>query len=282
MPSRIDDAARELYALSPDEFLGRRADLAKQARADGAADEARAIERLRKPTVAAWIVNVLALDDPSVAERLTELGDRLRRAQHALDAAELRELSNERRTLVAELAREAFKRAKKPQPPAGLRDEVTGTFDAAIADPEVAGRLGRLARAEHWSGFGFADAGAPELTLVRGGRDARERPKAAEEPSAGTPAAAKPSAAERRRQERALKQAREAFEAADSAFDEAKAAEQDLGQQVKRLSKKLAKLQDELDAARDRLEAARKEVGTARGRRREARSALDRAERAGG
>lgn len=270
VPDRTEDAARELYALSPDEFLDRRAELAKRARADGAADAARAIERLRKPTVAAWIVNVLALDDPSVAQRLTELGDRLRRAQHALDAGKLRELSKERRTLVAELAKEAFKRAKKVQPPAGLRDEVTGTLDAAIADPDVAERLGRLPRAEQWSGFGFAGTGTPELTLVRGGQDEPERPKPA----------AKPSAAERRRQERTLNHARAAFEAADTAFDEAKAAEQDLGQQVKRLTKKLATLQDELEQARDALEAAHKEVGNARSRRREARSALDRAERA--
>ena len=39
-------------------------------------------------------------------------------------------------------------------PTAALRDDVTDTLQAAIADPDVAARLGRLEKAERWSGFG--------------------------------------------------------------------------------------------------------------------------------
>jgi hypothetical protein len=207
-----------------------------------------------------------------VVDELTDLGGRLREAQEALDAARLRDLSAERRTLVGRLTRDAFRLAGRSQPPAGLRDEVTGTFEAAIADEDLAARLGRLQRAEQWSGFGFAAAGAPELTLVQGGRGrAPERSRRPEKP--------KRSAADKRRQERALAGAKKAFEDADVAYDEARGTEQGLTQEIKRLTKKLAKLQDQLDSARTDIENARKDVSATRSRRREARSALDRAER---
>jgi hypothetical protein len=268
----VAEAEREVYAVAPDDFMGKRAEVAKRVRASGNSSAAAQIEKLRKPTVAAWIVNVLVLHDPSVVDQLTDLGDRLRAAQDALDPERMRELTSERRALVAKLTKEAFRRAERSQPPAGLRDEVSGTFEAAIADPDLAGRLGRLQRAEQWSGFGFAPTGAPELTLVQGGRDrAPERPRRPEKP--------KRSAADKRRQERALATAQKEFADADAAFDEARTSEQQLSQEIKRLTKKLAKLQDQLDAARSDVENARKEVSATRSRRREARSALDRAER---
>lgn len=269
----VAEAARSLYSAAPDEFMARRAELARQLRADGDARAAQQVDKLRKPTVAAWIVNVLALDDPSVADRLTELGDRLRTAQDRLDAAALRDLSTERRSLVAELSKQAFARARKRQPPAGLRDEVNGTFEAAIADPEIAQRLGRLQRSEQWSGFGFLPTGAPELTLVRGGKDA---PKAPAKKKAAEP---KKSPAERRREARELARARTALDEAESAFADAQANERDLAQRAKQLAKKISKLQGELEGTREDLEAARKDVASTRAQRREARTALDRAER---
>jgi hypothetical protein len=270
-----DEAARTLYAVPPEEFLTKRAELAAQARQDGEAVVAKAIERLRKPTVGAWIVNALAARRPEVVDELKELGGRLREAQDALDAGRMRELTAERRSLLAKLAKEAFGLAGRKDPPAGLRDEVTGTLEAAIADPDVASRLGRLQRAEQWSGFGFAPSGAPELTLVRGGRDTPpSRPRAPEKP--------KRSASEKRRQERALASAREAFEAAEAAHDQSREAEKQLSQEIKRLTKKLSKMQSQLDDARSGLESARKDVTSARAKRRETRSALDRAEREAG
>ncbi len=43
-------------------------------------------------------------------------------------------------------------------PPAALREEVMATFDAALADPDIAASLGTLVRAAHWAGFGLAPA----------------------------------------------------------------------------------------------------------------------------
>ncbi|MFN2561938.1 MAG: hypothetical protein ABR571_11655 [Jatrophihabitans sp.] len=268
----VTEAANELYAVSPDEFMAKRADVAQRVRASGDSAGAARIEKLRKPTAAAWIVNAYVLSDPSIVDQLTDLGGRLREAQDALDAARMRDLTSERRALVSRLAKDAFRLAGRNQPPAGLRDEVTGTFEAAIADDDLAGRLGRLQRAEQWSGFGFAPTWSPELTLVQGGRTRTPEP-------ARRPEKPKRSAADRRRQERALAAAQKAFDEADAASGEARDTEQGLSQEIKRLTKKLAKVQDQLDTARSDIETARKEVASTRSKRREARSALDRAER---
>jgi hypothetical protein len=269
VPELSADVLRELYATPPDEFLAKRAALAEQA---PDADTAKAIQRLRKPTAGAWIVNALVVADPPAVESLTELGEQLRAAQDALDADRLRELTAQRRDVVGRLTNDAFKRAGRRQPPAALRDEVSGTFDAAVADPEVAARLGTLQRAEHWSGFGFAAAGPPDLKLVRGGKDERGKPTAKPQP--------KSTPAQRRQQKRTLEKARDAFADADAALEDARGTEQELTDRIRALTKKLGALQRELDDARGELETARKDVTAARTRRREARSALDRAERA--
>jgi len=267
------DVLAELYAVAPDQFLFKRSELADKARRRGDGAVATAIDKLRKPTIGAWIVNALVLNDPSVVDELADLGDRLRAAQGALDAAQLRELSTERRKLVNRLTTAAFKLAERKDPPAGLRDEVSGTFDAAIADEEIAARLGRLQRTEQSYGFGFLPTGGPQLTVVRGGKDAKPAAKKA------APTKPKISAAEKRKRERARKAAQASFDKAEAAFTEANQAERELADQVRQLTKRLAKLQDQLDAARADLDQARKYTVDARAARREARTALDKAER---
>ena len=70
-----------------------------------------------------------------------------------MDGGRIRELTAARARLVDELTRQAFD--DLPAPPAAVREEVTATFDAALADPEVAASLGTLVRAAHWAGFGL-------------------------------------------------------------------------------------------------------------------------------
>jgi hypothetical protein len=272
VPELSDDVIRELYSVSPDDFMAKRAELADAARKGGDAATAQAIGKLRKPTVSAHLVNALVHDDPSIVDALSGLGDRMRGAQDALDAGALRELTTERRKLVDTLTARALKRAGRKDPPAALRDEVSGTFDAAIADADIAARLGQLPRAERWSGFGFLPTGSPQLTVVRGGRD--EKP-----PAKKAPAKPKLSAAEKRKQQRALTTARDAFAKAESALDDANGTERRLGEQVRQLTRKLAKLQTQLDDTRADLEQSRKDTTSAKVARREARAALDKAER---
>jgi hypothetical protein len=161
----LDEATAELYGSDPEAFTERRAALASQARAAGDRAAAKEIAGLRKPTRPAWMINQLVRADPGVADRLAGLGDDLRAAAAALDGAKIRELSRERRKLVDTLIRRTLQQAGERSPSAALREDLTATFGAALADPQVARDLaaGTLLRAAHHADFG---TGAPELTLV--------------------------------------------------------------------------------------------------------------------
>ncbi len=202
----VAQAAAELYATDPGEFVGRRDALAARARAAGAAAAAKQIAGLRKPTRSAWVLNQLSRADPGAAGQLVGLGEQLRAAQEALDGDALRELSVRRRRLIDALARAAFAAAGLHAPPAALREEVTGTLGAALADPQVAAQLqaGALERAARREGFG--SAAPPVLTLVPAARRSGEPSHRSAGPgrggrSDGSPAGsvAAPSAAQARR-----------------------------------------------------------------------------------
>jgi hypothetical protein len=169
----LDAAVTELYTADPESFTARRGALAAQAREAGDAATAKKIAGLRKPTRSAWLINQLVHSDPRVPARLAELGDQLRTAQAALDGPKIRELSAVRRRLIEDLARQAFQLAGQDAPPAAMREELTATFGAALADPAVTEQLatGTLLRAAHRADF---SPGRPGLTLVppRGGSTA--------------------------------------------------------------------------------------------------------------
>ena len=178
-------AAGELYGADPQEFMDRRKALAAAARDAGDADAARQIAALRKPTRAAWVVNSLARAEPDAGDRLASLAASLRAAEQAKDGRRLRELSAERGSLIDALTGQALTAAGVADAPAGLRDEVSATLTAALADPDVAAALaaGTLTRAAQWAGFGFAG-------------DAARTPARTSAPSAGGEAARTPARGE--------------------------------------------------------------------------------------
>src|SRR5215472_9473802 len=157
----VTAAVAELYDADPQEFTDRRKALAAAARAAGDAAAAKQIAALRKPTRAAWVVNRLARTDPGAPARLASLAAALQAAQQAKDGPRLRELSAARGPLIDALAGQALDAAGVPDPPAGLREEVTETLTAALADPDVAAGFasGTLTRAVQWAGFGVTPFG---------------------------------------------------------------------------------------------------------------------------
>jgi hypothetical protein len=197
----LREAVAELYSSGPEEFVERRRVLVARARAAGEASVAKQIAALRKPTRSAWVINQLVRSAPAVSDQLAELGDEFRAAQRSGDGAAIRQLSVRRRQLLDELARQAFTVSGQHSPPAALKDEVTATLGAALADPQFAEQLqaGTLERAVHRDGLGL-DAG-PALTLLPSPSDAARpsgtaRPSGAARPSAakGMPAPARPAA----------------------------------------------------------------------------------------
>ncbi|QTE30896.1 hypothetical protein [Pengzhenrongella sicca] len=181
--------AAELYGLRPQEFVAARDGAARQARADGDRPLAAELAALRKPTVSAWLANLLVRDDAALAAQLPELGAGLRAAQASLDGEQLRELDRQRRRLVASLVA----RARGLASSAGVRvadsalQELDRTLTAALADPEIAAEVlsGRLTGPREHVGFGAAAAPGPHLAVVRDAVPASAAPAGA--------AAAKPS-----------------------------------------------------------------------------------------
>lgn len=157
MGGMADDPLDQLYAVAPDKFTALRTRLAADAKHRGDAVAAKRITRARKPTMSAAVVNRLVHEEPEVTERLGELGEELRAAHASMDGDRIRALSGRQRKLIEQLTRAALEVSDIRSPTGALRGDVTDTLHAAIADPDVRSRLGRLAKAEHWSGFGDAE-----------------------------------------------------------------------------------------------------------------------------
>jgi hypothetical protein len=226
------------------------------------------------------VVNQLARADPDAIDRLSGLGDELRAAEQALDGGQLRELSQTRRELLAELTRQALDDAGVADPPDALVQEVTGTLGAAVADPQVAAQVGRaqLAKAVQPAGFGFtlaageADADdrarpapAPRRparpVLPKGTSQQRAAQERAEQKRAAREQAdrerAERARAEAERQRRAIGQAEQARAVADRAVEAAHATEADRENTVRRLEVQLEDAQDALADAKRRSREAR-------------------------
>ncbi len=89
--------ADELYAARPDDFASARDEQVRKARADGRPELARELNKLRKPTQSAWLVNLLWRDQRDVMQQLFELAAELSRAQAGASGEELCSLTAQRR-----------------------------------------------------------------------------------------------------------------------------------------------------------------------------------------
>lgn len=187
--------ADRLYRLEPTAFTAARDELARAARAAGDKEGAAALRALRRPSVAAWLVNRLADEQGDLLDQLLALGPELAKAQSGGDAAALRALGAQRRELVEAVADAAVGRAGRPVS-AAVREEVASTLEAALADPHSAEavRSGRLVRALSYAGFGAVDlsgavAAAPATTRAAGREAVTTRAAAAAARSARVAAA---------------------------------------------------------------------------------------------
>lgn len=246
----LSDAVDEIYAAPLADFVSTRTRWVAAAKDGGDADLAREIKALRKPTVAAHLLNTVARDEPEVVAALADLGERMRTAQSQGDGAALADLRPERReridALVAAAGRAATARGVAFA--AAAQDEVSATAVAVLAD-EGSGRAlasGRLLRPLSYAGFGeveLDDAVATPLRLL----PPLTEPEPEAQPDGGTEDEAD-------REQRAADAARR--EAADAARDELREAERELS--AARLAE--SQVRAELVAARDRVNSAQAHV----------------------
>jgi hypothetical protein len=261
---RVAEAAAELYGTDPARFTGRRKELADAARAAGDRDAARRVTSLRKPTRAAWAVNMLARADRDAPDRLAALAAELSEAAGSRDGRRLRELSARRGALIDELTARALVSAGIEDPSAALRDEVADTLTSALADPDTAGQFaaGTLIRAAQWAGFGtFPVPDVPGEPEPRPAPAKKPGPKAApSQAEVGDELAARRRKAAIREAERLVASASEAAAAAVAAED--------------RLETEVRDLEDRLTRARAELADARRRARRAESAERKARQRL--------
>jgi chromosome segregation ATPase len=274
----IDDVIRRMYEAPPDGFVAARTAAVAEAREAGDKDAAKRLGALRKPTVAAWVVNLLALRRPELIDELVELATALRSAQRGLKGGELRELTAQRRKIVTALVNAAGKLAVEEDPQmSGAKlplSEVEATLTAALAEPEIAEqvRTGRLIRAATYAGFG--EVPRPRLRLITADDDdADTSPAPAMKDRASDERRSRERAERRRELQRELSAAQAAETKAETDLERAEAAERDAGTLVEELDAELAEVERRraeavADVSRQKLarRTAERDVATARRR----------------
>ena len=251
--------AEELYALTPSEFTGSRNEWAKQSKAEDP-ELAKRILALRKPSVAAWVVNMMMRHQGDQMTQVLELGASLRQAQENLDGEALRELTRQRRQLTTAVTRQGRDLAQElgQRLTEAVADQVQGTLHAAMVDEDAAAavRSGLLVSALTATGVGAADVVDSVAVPAAIGLTARPRPmptpKRADlsvvpdlEKTPDEVAAAK---------EAERKQAQDAVEKARDDADDAR-------RRVRKAAKRVEKVQARTLQAAEELEEARRRVG---------------------
>jgi hypothetical protein len=146
----------ELYREHPEGFVAARNELARELRAAGDREEADRIKKLRRPSVAAWLLNRTALSSPRVLQEFAEACGRLEEAQgQALEGdddavAEWRAAAARQRESNAAVVETAAALARDAGHPVNRHalDLVGETLQAASGDADLRDRVvrGRLER----------------------------------------------------------------------------------------------------------------------------------------
>ncbi|WP_427004750.1 hypothetical protein [Pseudarthrobacter sp. H2] len=309
--------AGQLYALPFDDFVAARTTAAKEVAGEVSVTQeqrtlAAEVRSLPKPSVGAWAVNMLAALRPETLRELAELGQSMRAAQSALDAAELRRLGQERRQLLNTAVKAARTVAEQQgrKISDAIATEVEQTLRAATADEGAAAavRSGRLLRTLSADGVDVVDlAGAVAVPDVAGpagagpagagpagavpaaaaGKRPAEQPaeRPAEQPAeqprlrAVREAPRRPAPSAR---ERARAGLRDAEEAARSAVREARRYEAELAEATvaaATLAEETQSLREQLERTDEELKAARKRREVAAARAQQAARAADKERR---
>ncbi len=132
------EIADALYALPMEDFTPARDARAKELKADK--ELAAAVKKLKKPSVAAWVVNLFVRREAAQVDQVIAVGDALREAQEGMDGAELRALTRQRRQLTSAVTQQArtIARDEGLKVTQAVADQVEATLTAAMLDPHCA------------------------------------------------------------------------------------------------------------------------------------------------
>ncbi len=273
------EIADELYALPLSDFTPARDARAKELKGT---DLAAPVRALRKPSLAAWVVNLLARRESAQVEQVLTVGAALREAQEGMSGDQLRALTRQRRQLTAAITQQARALAGE----AGARvtqavaDQVEATLTAAMISAACgeAVRSGLLVAPLTTTGVDDVDAASAVAVPEALGHAATPRAAAAParpdlhvvpDPDADAKARAAAQAAVDEA-EAALDEARSAHDEATAEVDDLHARHLQLEAEIDELRRRIAELEETDDQVDD-------ELGDAEAVRDEARATLDRA-----
>jgi hypothetical protein len=179
----IQERLDELYREHPEGFVAGRDALVKEVRAAGDRGEADRIKKLRRPSVAAWLVNRTALSSGGPLEEFAEASRRLEEAQaRALEGdeeagAQWRAAAGREREAIEAVVEAAASRARDSGHSVNERAlELAGeTLHAAAGDSDLRDRVmrGRLEREQSATTLGIP-ADAPTRRRDSGSTKRRE------------------------------------------------------------------------------------------------------------
>ena len=137
MSEGLLEIADELYALPLGEFTPARDARAKELKGT---ELAAPVKALKKPSLAAWVVNLLVRRDADQVTQVLDLGTALREAAAGMEGEELRALTRQRRQLTAAVTTGARSLAagEGVRVTPAVADQVEATLTAAMVDERCA------------------------------------------------------------------------------------------------------------------------------------------------
>jgi hypothetical protein len=256
----LDDVAHELYGLSPEEFTEGRNARAKEITAAGNREMGAEVRRLPKPTVAAWLANMLVRTHAPRVKELIALGQELRGAQSQGDRADMRRVLDRRREIIKELVGAASQCVTETGQSMGpsVQRQLEETLEAAVADPESAAmlRAGTLNGPLAFIGFGEQSA-TPHR---RPAKTEGERPKRTPSRENGSREKTRGAEAALAKAAESLSSAQRAMESAEASVEKARRGQNEASARHRAATKELR------EAERDREKANRELDGAVRNR----------------
>lgn len=254
------EEAEEIYGLGLGEFTAVRDARARALKATDT-ELAGAVKALKKPSLAAWVLNLLVRREPSQVDQLVSVGAALRDAAASLDATQLRALTAQRRQLTAAVTTVARRHAlsEGQKVTESVATEIEATLTAAMVDAGAAAALqsGLLVRAFATTGVDDLDPSAYVAVADAIGHVASSVP-------ATLHAVPDPSEAERRRDakralavaDKELRIAREALTRAEVRHRGAQAQALQVESEIDELKRRLAELEEREESAQTAVERA--------------------------
>ena len=242
MTDELLEIADELYALALPDFTPARDAKAKELKGT---DLAAPVKALKKPSLAAWVVNLLVRHETEQVDQVLAVGAALRQAQESMSGDELRQLTRQRRQVTAAVTTQARRLAREhgQKITEAVAGQVEATLTAAMVDEGCAKavRSGLLLTALEATGVGEVELDKAVALPDALGFVATRR---SDEPAGKPDLHVVPDPD---RDEKALAAARETLDEAEAELTEATEAQKQAARELADLEARSMQIQAEID-----------------------------------